>query len=197
MSMLSVYIVIAVLAIGVGLLVLALVKQRTVANPWFKSGTYCWSIWNIALIIVVVWVVVMLQDTTSSYSALKSELNASRSSLSNATSQLSSVQRELNLLKDTREINFGNGLRVFDIDKIDTTLTYIKGKIQNVSNSPMKKVVVVVAFYDMNGNLEISSYLSQQIISDLFPQEVADWRISPPLLGTGRQFSVYAIGNKN
>ena len=110
--------------------------------------------------------------------------------------EVQSISSELAQLKATKEINFGNGLRVFDLDK---RYYEVGGKIQNVSSAPMGKVVIVVAFYDADGQLDEDwGSVATDIVRDLFPGEVGEWEVS---FGNWTDqdvglFDVYAIGSK-
>ena len=106
------------------------------------------------------------------------------------------AEAELDQLKATKEINFGNGLRVFDIEK---GYYEVGGKVQNISSESMPKVVIVVAFYNADGQLDEDwGSVRTHIVSDLFPNEVAEWEVE---FGNWTDqdeglFDVYAIGNK-
>ena len=105
-------------------------------------------------------------------------------------------EQELAQLKATKEISFGNGLKVFDIEK---TFYEVQGKVQNVSSEPMQKIVVVVAFYNKDGQLDEDwGSVGTCSLQDLFPSEVIEWKIH---FGNWTDqdvglFDVYAIGNK-
>lgn len=119
------------------------------------------------------------------------------------------AEQELAQLKATKEINFGNGLKVFDIkqsgDEVQgvparLTMGYgVQGKVENVSGEPMQKVVIVVAFYNRDGQLDEDwGSVNTVTVTDLFPREVMEWEVhfgnwTDHQLGL---FDVYAIGNK-
>jgi len=106
------------------------------------------------------------------------------------------AEQELAQLKATKEINFGNGLRVFDIERGSYE---VRGKVQNVSGEPMGKVVVVVAFYSADGELDEDwGGVDTDEVYDLFLGEVAEWK---DYFGNWTDqekalFDVYAIGSK-
>jgi len=110
--------------------------------------------------------------------------------------ELADTKAELAQLKATKEINFGNGLKVFDIEK---AYYEVRGKVQNVSSEPMQKVVVVVAFYNKDGQLDEDwGSVGTCSLRDLFPGEVLEWEVH---FGNWTDedvglFDVYAIGNK-
>lgn len=121
----------------------------------------------------------------------EAELEAKVAELESARSELESMGAVL-----VREINFGNGLRVFDIEK---GYYEVRGKVQNVSTEPMDKVVVVVAFYNANGKLDEDwGSVDTARVYDLFPQETTEWEVhfgnwTDQDIGL---FAVYAIGNR-
>jgi hypothetical protein len=98
------------------------------------------------------------------------------------------LQAKYDQLQSTKQINFGNGLLLSDITATGGT---VEGKVQNTSDIPMSQVEVLVAYYNQDGSLSDVETIS---LSDLFPQEVADWSTwsypSPAL------FDVYAVGNR-
>ena len=121
--------------------------------------------------------------------ASKIELRVAEKDASDAKAELESVQVELSQLTATKEIDFDNGLRIFEIERAGS---YVRGKIQNISDTPIDKVVVIVTFYYEDGKL---SSVEQSTITDLFPQEVAEWN-EYLSYGGGPSFDVYAIGDK-
>lgn len=110
--------------------------------------------------------------------------------------EVARLSSELAQVKATKEISFGNGLRVFDIEK---GWYEVQGKIQNVSSEPMQKVVVLVAFYDKDGQLDEDwGSVATCDILNLFPGEVMDWKVefgnwTDEELGL---FDIYAIGKR-
>ena len=98
------------------------------------------------------------------------------------------LQAKYDQLQSTKQINFGNGLLLSDITATGGT---VEGKVQNTSDIPMSQVEVLVTYYNQDGSLIDVETIS---LSDLFPQEVADWSTwgypSPAL------FDVYAVGNR-
>jgi len=99
------------------------------------------------------------------------------------------LEAELAQLKATKEINFGNGLRIFDISLDGIT---VRGKIENVSGAPMKKVKVLVAYYDEDGSL---AAVGDYTVENLFMGEVSEWSMYGFYSWSGL-FDVYAIGNR-
>jgi len=127
---------------------------------------------------------------------LKDELSTTKADLANTASELEVVRSELAQVRATKEIVFGNGLKIFDIEK---GYYEVRGKIQNVSSEPMQKVVVLVAFYNKDGQLDEDwGSVSTCSVCDLFVGEVAEWEVhfgswTDQELGL---FDVYAIGNR-
>ena len=113
-----------------------------------------------------------------------------------AEQELAQLKATLAQLKATKEINFGNGLRVFDIEK---GYYEVSGKVQNVSGQSMQNVVIVVAFYNADGQLDKDwGAVDTRAVYDLFPGETADWEAE---FGNWTDqekglFDVYAIGSK-
>ena len=127
----------------------------------------------------------------------RAELADARVELADITGELEKVSSSLAQFKATKEITFGNGLRVFDIEK---GYYEVRGKIQNVSSEPMQKVVVLVTFYNNDGQLDEDwGSVSTYTVQDLFVGEVAEWKVdfgnwTDHELGL---FDVYAIGNRS
>ena len=100
----------------------------------------------------------------------------------------SALQTDYDKLQSTKQINFGNGLLLSDVMANGGK---VSGKVQNLSDASMSQVEILVACYHQDGSLSIVETIS---VSDLFPQEVADWSTwgypSPAL------FDVYAVGNR-
>lgn len=110
--------------------------------------------------------------------------------------EIDRLEAELAQLREAKEINFGNGLRVFDIEK---GWYEVRGKIENISSEPMRKVVILVAFYNQDGQLDQDwGSVGQDKISHLYPAEVLEWTVhfgnwTDQELGL---FDIYAIGNR-
>lgn len=127
---------------------------------------------------------------------VRGELTTVKNNLADTLEDLDAVRAELTQLKATKEINFGNGLRIFDIEK---GYYEVRGKIENVSSTPMKKVVVLVAFYNRDGGLDEDwGSVDTHTVRDLFPGEVMDWKVH---FGNWTDqdvgiFDVYTIGNR-
>ena len=125
----------------------------------------------------------------------QSELTAKANELSDVQSELGSVKSRLVQLKATKVINFGNGLLVSDIEK---GYYEAQGKVKNVSDKPMRKVVVVVAFYNKDGQLDPDwGSVDSAAVYDLFPGETAEWKVH---FGNWTDqdkgfFDVYTIGS--
>jgi hypothetical protein len=113
------------------------------------------------------------------------------------TKEITNLKNDLATLKATKEITFGNGLRIFDIEK---GFYEVKGKIENISSKPMQKVVILVAFYNKDGQLDEDwRSVGTHELNNLFPKEVMDWKVefgnwTDQELGL---FDIYAIGNRS
>ena len=126
----------------------------------------------------------------SEYRALQAEYEALEADNASLIADLEALEAELAQLKATKEINFGNGLRVFDIE-VDGS--GIQGKIENVSDAPMKEVAVLVAYYDEDGSL---CGVGRDTVENLFVGEVLDWSMHI-FYGWSGLFDIYAIGNRS
>ncbi len=126
---------------------------------------------------------------------LETESGSAKTQLAQSEAMLDGVKAELTQLKAMKEISFGNGLKVFGIEK---GYYEVQGKIENVSSEPMQKVVVVVAFYNKDGQLDEDwGSVDTCAVRDLFPGEVMEWKVH---FGNWTEqdiglFDVYAIGN--
>jgi hypothetical protein len=126
-----------------------------------------------------------LEGVWSRITTTTGELALTKNNLADISSELESVRSDLVRLKEAKEINFGNGLKVFDIEEDG-----VRGKVQNISDKPMKKVFVVIAVYDEEGSLKD---VRVDMIYDLNPQDVGQWYSSGE---PGASYAVYAFGNK-
>jgi FtsZ-binding cell division protein ZapB len=140
-----------------------------------------------------------LQEKHDSLNADFDELHAEHEALSENYTTLqatyvdlqtdhSALQTDYDKLQSTKQINFGNGLLLSDVMANGGT---VSGKVQNLSDASMSQVEILVAYYHQDGSLSIVATTS---VSDLFPQEVADWSTwgySYPAF-----FDVYAVGNR-
>ncbi len=126
----------------------------------------------------------------------KAELRESKAELGDTAAELERVSGQLVQLSATKEISFGNGLRVFDIEKGSYE---VSGKVENISSEPMQKVVILVAFYNADGQLDEDwGSVDDHTVQDLFPGEVMEWKVhfgNWTDQDTGL-FAVYAIGNR-
>jgi len=139
-----------------------------------------------------------LESVNAQLVASKTALDDAEEKLSTLSTTLDDVKAELAQLRATKEISFGNGLKVFDIEKSPYGYE-VRGKIKNVSGEPMRKVVVIVAFYNKDGQLDEDwGAVGTYTVHDLFVDEVAEWKVhfgnwSDEKYGL---FDVYAIGSK-
>ena len=135
-----------------------------------------------------------LADVKAELGTVKGDLRAVEDDLAEANRELETVHAELARLKATKEINFGNGLKVFDIEYGDY---YVQGKIQNISSTSMDEVTILVAFYEWDGSY--GGYGTDTIF-DLFPDEVLEWKVSESFYGSWSGepalVDIYAIGNR-
>ncbi len=127
----------------------------------------------------------------------RAELASTKARLSDEATKRNDAETELAKLK-AQGITFGIGLKVFDVDLDTGFLSGVRGKVQNTSSEPMKKVVIMVAFYYKGGKSGETVYVSTDSVSDLFPGEVGNWTTSAGgYLGEEwDSFDVYAIGSK-
>jgi len=127
-----------------------------------------------------------VNDVWAKLTAATSELALTKSDLAELESELESVSAELTRLEGAKEINFGNGLKIFDIEDDG-----VIGKVQNISDKPMKKVFIFIADYNEEGSL---INVRTDMIDNLDPQEVGQWDSAGE---TGASYEVYAFGNKD
>lgn len=125
---------------------------------------------------------------------LKDDLNGledAKADLATATKLNTGLTQELTQLKTTKELSFGNGLKVFDLSlPKDVWTSSVSGKVQNTSNLPMKLVSVIVVAWDKDGTLKEMSSTS---VHDLYPNEIAEWTAWTGFAGS---YAVYAFGNR-
>lgn len=121
------------------------------------------------------------------YNALIDISQATRNDLAETTAELKEARFQLAQLTETKEMDFGWGLRIFDIE----TRTYgIGGKIQNISSVPMPMVKIIIAVYQDDGSLKD---LVMDTAYDMNPGDVAEWNSWGRY---GENYGVYALGNK-
>jgi hypothetical protein len=112
--------------------------------------------------------------------------------LSEVEGELSDLTDELEQLEMTKEIDFGNGLRVFEIDLPEDGWGSASGKVQNISDQPMERVYIVIAGYSENGLLQ---GLVTTSAAALFPEEVAEWSTYFSS-SSAETYDIYALGDK-
>lgn len=125
----------------------------------------------------------------------KAELADAKAELADTKVELSDVNDKLERLRATKEMGFGEGLRIFDISHDE--YGNVEGKVQNISDKPMERIEIIVAFYVEEGTLLGLDFC--YTVSDLFPQETAEWSAFRPQRWYGRKvngWDVYAIGNR-
>ena len=110
---------------------------------------------------------------------VQGELGITKNDLADVTSELETIQA-------TKELVFGDSLRVFDIDSVNM----VEGKVQNIGDEAIARVCVVIAIYEEDGSLKDVVVTS---IYDLNPQEVGEWGSSGKY---GASYAVYAFGNR-
>ncbi|MEA1872093.1 MAG: FxLYD domain-containing protein [Chloroflexota bacterium] len=150
--------------------------------------------WYVITGILALFLLISL-STCSSNSAhvdrLEHDLNELEAQLDTAEADLATSTQELTQLKATKEITFGNGLKVFELSlPKDVWSSVVSGKVQNTGNLPMKLVYVIVAAYDKDGTLK---EMSSPRVFNLYPNEVAEWTAWP---GFADSYAVYAFGNR-
>ncbi len=167
--------------------------------------------WYVITAILALLLVISM-STCSSNSAevdrVKGELADVRSELTDAKAELTKLQddyeklqQEYTILQTTKEMVFGKGIRLIDIQWKKGYWGILEGKVQNISDKPMKKVEIIVASYNQDGSLRD---LYSTTKSDLFPQEIAEWSISSIFLEHGSLYereieeilAIYAFGNR-
>ena len=122
----------------------------------------------------------------------ENELSSKSDLVDSMEQQLSEMELELAQLKATGKLKFGEGLRIFDVSLPEPGYFWgtASGKVQNTSDEPMEKVMILVASYDEDGSLEDVSLAT---VSDLYPEEIGEWECWP---GGGATYDVYAFGNR-
>ena len=139
---------------------------------------------------------------------LEGELADTRAELTTVKDELAKLQddyeelrQEYTVLQGTKEMVFGEGVRLFDIQWKRGYWGILEGKVQNISKEPIQKVEIIVVEYNQDGSL---SDVHSTIVTDLFPQEVAEWSISSIFLEHGSLYereieeilAIYAFGNR-
>jgi len=135
------------------------------------------------------------------YEALEVENTSLRAELEEVQGDYEKLQQEYTILHTTKEMVFGEGVRLFDIQWKKGYWGILEGKVQNISDKPMERVEIIVAEYSQDGSLR-GFYSTSK--SDLFPQEVAEWSISSIFLEDGGLYekeideilAIYAFGNR-
>ena len=137
----------------------------------------------------------VLKGLEAELGSAKTQLAQSEAELADTKAELSDVNDKLERLQATKEMVFGEGLRIFDISH--DQYGNVEGKVQNISDKPMERIEIIVAFYVEEGTLLGLDFC--YTVSDLFPQETAEWSAFRPQRWYGREINgwdVYAIGNK-
>jgi len=140
-------------------------------------------------------VVTTVSELEDEVARLEGELADTKAELADTKAELSDVNDKLERLRATKEMVFGEGLRIFDISHDE--YGNVEGKVQNISDKPMERIEIIVAFYVEEGTLLGLDFC--YTVSDLFPQETAEWSAFRPQRWYGREvngWDVYAIGNR-
>lgn len=155
---------------------------------------------------------VISMSTCSSNSAevdtIKAELADAKTELTDAKTELDKLQgdyeklqQEYSTLQATKEMVFGKGIRLFNIQWKKGYWGILEGKVQNINDKPMEKIEIIVVSYNPDGSLR-DFYSTRSI--DLFPQEIAEWSIGGIFLEHGSLYeteieeilAIYAFGNR-
>jgi len=133
-----------------------------------------------------------LSTKSDEVDSLEGQLSELESQLASTQSELEEVRADLAQLKATKELEFGEGLSVFDVSLPEPGSFWgsVSGKVQNISDESMETVMILVASYDEDGSLEDVSLAT---VSDLYPEEIGEWECYP--VG-GATYDVYAFGNR-
>lgn len=132
---------------------------------------------------------------------VKTELTNSRAELDELEDKYEKLHEEYAVLKGTKEMVFGKGIRLFDIHWKPGYWGILEGEVQNTSDKPMKRIEIIVVEYSEDGSLKD---FDSTYVRDLFPQEVAEWSISSIFLEHGSLYerepeeilAIYAFGNR-
>lgn len=131
----------------------------------------------------------------------KAELAQAREQFDTLQQECEELQEEYAVLQGTKEMVFGKGVRLFDIQWKSGYWGILEGKVQNISDQPMQRVEIIVVQYNSDGSLDD---VHSTVKTDLFPQEVAEWSISSIFLEHGSLYereieeilAIYAFGNR-
>lgn len=156
--------------------------------------------WYVITGILVLFLVISMGACSSNFAqvnrlegdlnGLEVELSSTKTELGSAKTELAGVKAELIQLKATKEISFGNGLKVFDLSLPKGYFGSASGKVQNINSESMKLVYIVVVAYAEDGTLKDVSLTR---VFDLYPNEVGDWTAYSE---SADSYAVYAFGNK-
>jgi hypothetical protein len=135
---------------------------------------------------------VELQTARSNLAGIESQLIEGEQQLADREAELEEVRADLAQLKATKELVFGKGLRIFDIEYSSEFFTsFVKGRVQNTSSEPMKTVGILTVSWNEDGSLYDTEI---ETVYDLFPQEIADWQSW--VYEEGKELGIYAFGNR-
>jgi len=131
----------------------------------------------------------------------KAELAQAREQFDALQEECEELQEEYTVLQGTKEMIFGKGIRLFDIQWKRGYWGILEGKVQNISDEPMETVEIIVVEYNSDGSLDD---VHSTVKTNLFPQEVAEWSISSIFLEHGSLYereieeilAIYAFGNR-
>ncbi len=128
-----------------------------------------------------------LSDTEAELAQSKAELANTQSQLYDSEAELADLQESFSKLEAVTGITFNGKLEVSDISAPRST---VSGKVKNVGDEPLKKVVILVAFYAEDGSLTDYGY---HTVEALFIGETAEWSVYEWGWTT---FDIYAFTDK-
>ncbi len=143
-----------------------------------------------------------LAEVKDDLAEAKSEHTTAKTEIATLQDDYEQLHQEYTVLQTTKEMVFNKGVRLFDIQWGKGYWGILEGKVQNISDKPMKKVEIIVASYNQDGSL---NDLDSATENDLFPQEIAEWSISGIFLEHGSLYegeiekilAIYAFGNRD
>jgi len=142
-----------------------------------------------------------LADTKAELAQAREQFDALQQECEELQEEYGELQEEYTVLQGTKEMVFGKGVRLFDIQWKTGYWGILEGKVQNISDQPMQTVEIIVVQYNSDGSL---NDVHSSMKTDLFPQEVAEWSISSIFLEHGSLYereideilAIYAFGNR-
>lgn len=123
-----------------------------------------------------------IESLTANIGELESELSQTEQNLTELQHDYDTLRENYTVLQGTKEMVFGEGVRLFDMGWKPGYWGILEGKVQNVGDKPMPSVEIWVVEYNQDGSL---GSVHSTYAKDLYPQEVAEWSISSIFLENG------------